>query len=118
MVQAHARELLNQKEEENSGDIYVSEPLYQATERLFAAISRLERRLPLSTAEQRLEEARRAEQLMTFAHENEALRREREELTDALEQLKHQYDGLKDTAATIHHKLGDSIKKLNQMVGE
>ncbi len=118
MVQAHARELLNQKEEENAGDIYVSEPLFQATERLLTAITRLERRLPLSTAEQRLEDNRRSEQLMAFAHENEALRKERQSMDDALEQLKHQYDGVKEAASTVHNNLGDSIKKLTQIIGD
>lgn len=117
MVQAHARELLNQKEDD-SGDVYVSASLYQATERVAAALRRLEHSLKPAPAEARAQGARRDEQLLTVAHENEILRQERETLAGALEQMQQQYEGLEDTADTIYRKLGDTIKRLTQIIGD
>lgn len=116
LYQAHARELLNQKEDD-SGDVYVGEPLYQATERVAAALRRLEHSLHVPAGE-RIEGARRGEQLIAAAHENEILRQERETLVNALDQMQQQYEGLETAAATIYRKLGDTIKRLTQIIGD
>ena len=53
---------------------------------------------------------------MFFERENEALRGERERLTEALDQLEGQYAGLHRVASAIYARLDESIKRLSQMI--
>jgi hypothetical protein len=111
MVQAHARELLNQKEAGN-GD---SHPLYAATERLIGALNRLEQGLAQVTT-QKSRDVKQHEQLVVFERENANLREERDNLDSAIGQLQNQYDDLHKVAGAIYNKLDDSIKRLTQII--
>jgi len=112
MYQAYAGELLNQKESENDSSVTapVQHPLDNATKRLVEALNRLENSLETLTPR---EEAGQAE---LFAHENNALRHERENLNSAISQLQFQYNDLHDVASTIYGKLDDSIRRLTQII--
>jgi hypothetical protein len=112
MVQAHAHELLNQKEAS-----YASDTLYSATERLMAALRRLEYNLR-AQAGQRARDLREIEQAEFFERENQVLKRERDTLNATLERLEKEYTDLQGTATTIDRKLSDSIKRLNNIIGE
>jgi uncharacterized protein YlxW (UPF0749 family) len=117
MYQAHAKELLNQKDEaQSSGMASSSHPLYTATERLVAALDRLERNMKTVTAARPPRDPRQNEQMALFQRENESLKTERENLNTAISQLQHQYDDLQQVATTIYGKLNDSIKRLNHIV--
>ena len=116
MVQAHARELLNQKESV-SGTGYMSDMLFDATERLMSAMERLEHNVRMAAAK-RVDEVRHAEQAALFEEENQSLRHERETLNATIEQLNHDYDDLQGVAGAIYNKLSDSIKRLTSIVGE
>lgn len=117
MYQAHARELLNQKDTgAEPGLLDASGPLGQATERLRAALDRLEGRV--SQALECENGAENPEQLLFFERENESLRAERDSLNAAIDELKSQYDGLHKAASTIYNKLNDSIKRLTQIIGD
>ena len=113
MVQAHASELLNQKE----GDDQSPRPIFAATERLAAALDRLERNLQ-QVAVAQARELQQHEQLVAFERENVQLQQERDNLNHAIGQLKGQYTDLHRVATTIHGKLDDSIKRLTKIVGE
>lgn len=119
MVQAHAHELLNQKDAVNddSGDVFVSQPLYDATERLLSALERLERSFKRA-ARQQPPSTEQAEQLLFFEKENESLRTERETLNTTINQLRTEYTGLHRAASTIYNKLEDSIKRLTKIIEE
>jgi uncharacterized protein YlxW (UPF0749 family) len=106
MVQAHAHELLNQKNTQNA------HPLVLATQRLMAALDRLERGLQLSEAKDA-----DTEELLVIARENDTLRAEREDLNGTISELQQQYDDLHKVAGTIYNKLDDSIKRLTQIIG-
>jgi hypothetical protein len=121
MVQAHARELLNQKESENDTNmpaqpqIQPQSPLFAATERLGLALGRLEKNLQHVTVGQ-LTNGKQREQLTFFEKENETLREDREQLNSALAQLQHQYDDLHKIASKVYGKLDDSIKRLTKII--
>ncbi len=117
MYQAHARELLNKKESGNTPEMTknAQHPIYRATERLVSALDRLEgnlRHMPATGAH----EERYAQQISIFEHENEALKGERENLNNAIAQLRYQYDDLHHVASTIYGKLNDSIKRLTHII--
>lgn len=113
MVQAHASELLNQKEGENAPP----RAIFAATERLAHALDRLERNLQqMAVAQAR--ELKQHERLLAFERENAELQQERDSLNQTIGQLKGQYDDLHKVAATIHGKLDDSIRRLTKIVGE
>jgi len=109
MVQAHAHELLNQKNEGNE------RPLVSATGRLAQALDRLERNIRQLSASQ-ARDVKQHEQLIAFERENAALKVERENLNGAIGQLEHQYSDLHKVASTIYNKLDDSIKRLTQII--
>lgn len=109
MVQAHAHELLNQKNEE------YKRPLVSATGRLAAALDRLEQGIQQVTAS-KARDVKQHEQLIFFERENAALKTERENLTKAIGQLEGQYTDLHKVAGTIYNKLDDSIKRLTQII--
>jgi uncharacterized protein YlxW (UPF0749 family) len=113
MVQAHAHELLNQKE----GAADASRPIYAATQRLATALDRLERSLQHVTTQQDRDVQQHA-LLVQFERENAELHQERNNLDQAITQLKSQYDDLHQVANTIYGKLDDSIKRLTQIVGD
>lgn len=105
MVQAHARELLNQKEIDSG---LPDHPLYAATERLIGALDRLETSLRRARVEAPYE-MRQQGQLTAFEQENRAL-------NATIAELKSQYGDLQTTASMIYTKLEDSIKRLTQIV--
>ena len=109
MVQAHAHELLNQK---NTAPAH---PLLAATERLVQALDRLETRLQQAKPAHAHEHKRR-EELVLVVRENESLRQEREDLNGAIVELQQQYDDLHQVAGAIYNKLDDSIKRLTQIL--
>lgn len=117
MVQAHAHELLNQKDA-SLREGASTRPIIRATERLAAALERLEFNLEFAMLQQ--QEQQRAtpdvNQLGLFAQENEMLRQERENLNSAISQLQNQYDDLHNVASTIYGKLNDSIRKLTHII--
>lgn len=121
MYQAHAQELLNQKESHSgdSGDLFMTQdpqhPLFLATRRLAAALDRLESNLQ-QVSVQRDRDVHQDQQLTVFERENEALKQERERLHVTVTQLQLQYDDLHHIASTIYGKLDDSIKRLSQLV--
>jgi hypothetical protein len=117
MVQAHAYELLNQKESKNAPNMADTPrpSLFVATERLLTALDRLERNLQ-NVALQPPQDSQVGEQLIFFERENESLRQERENLNQAISQLQHQYSDLHQVASTIYGKLDDSIKRLTQII--
>ncbi len=92
-----------------------SHPLYTATQRLVAALDRLESNMR-QVAAKPAADPRQAEQISLFSRENESLKTERENLNTAISQLQHQYDDLQNVATTIYGKLNDSIKRLNHIV--
>mgnify|MGYP003395914174 CR=1 FL=1 len=118
MVQAYAREVLNQKDEEKAPAlVYRSNSLFEATERLLSALDRLEHSLahqPRAGADVRTSER----QLQVSRRENAALLEEREALNIAVDQLKAQYGDLHSTASGIYNKLEDSIRRLTQIMKE
>jgi len=83
-------------------------PLMQASERLRAALDRLEQRLQHVASTQ----AAPARQLQLFEQENEALRQEKDRLNAAIAQLHDQYNDLRAVASTIYGKLEESIETL------
>jgi len=118
MVQAYAQELLNQKESENETEApYASDTLFDATQRLTAALDRLEHNVRISAAK-RADGAKPATQPGLFEQENRQLRHERESLTATLKQLQDEYDGLQHVASVIYRKLNDSIKRLTKIIGD
>lgn len=116
MYQAHAQELLNQKESVQAGFEQESpqHPLYTATKRLVGALERLESSLERVAIEPPSVQAQ--QQLAFFARENESLRAEREHLTNSVNLLQGQYNDLQQVATTLHAKLDDSIKRLSQLL--
>ncbi|MDE3059686.1 MAG: hypothetical protein KGJ06_01585 [Pseudomonadota bacterium] len=119
MVQAHAQELLNQKEAENasSGAELLQHPLYAATHRLLEALNRLEHNLQRRVGKPQ-EPPESQEQLAFFERENESLRQERENLNAAISLLKRQYSDLHHAASAIYNKLDDSIRRLTKIIEE
>jgi hypothetical protein len=122
MVQAHAYELLNQKESSDSrqgSNMSQSDhPLYAATDRLIAALDRLEDNLHYA-ADQQKSAARtleQEEQMRLFEQENQVLKSEHAKLNGAITTLKSQYSDLHQVASTIYGKLEDSIKRLTQII--
>ena len=117
MVQAHANQLLNQKESQNgsSGADSSQKPLYAATDRLASALERLERNLQHSM-NAAAADPQMAVQLDAFSQENQALREERANLDGAIVQLQDQYNDLHQVASTIYNKLDDSIRRLTQIM--
>lgn len=117
MYQAHAHQLLNQKESENDslGQEISHHPLQLATERLVVALNRLENNLHGITVTQD-RALRQEQQMMSFEQENEALRQEREQLQTAMAQLQQEYNALQGVASSMHEKLDDSIKRLSQLI--
>jgi hypothetical protein len=113
MVQAHAQQLLNQKEAEDAAQ----HPLYAATKRLVSALARLERNLQ-QQAESHERDSGQQEQLVFFERENEGLRQERENLNTAISELQSQYADLHQVASAIYGKLEDSIKRLTKIIEE
>lgn len=112
MYQAHAHELLNQKEDVQAD----SGPLAEATERLRDALDRLENRV--YEALNRQNAAEKGDEAVYFERENEALRAERDSLNLTIHELQSQYGELHRAASTIYNKLGDSIKRLTQIIGD
>lgn len=111
MVQAQAYELLNQKEL-GDGEAH---PLLAASQRLVAALERLERGSQRKNIE-RTYDAKQSERLTFFERENESLRQERKKLDHAITDLQGRYDDLQRVATAIYGKLDDSIKRLSQIV--
>jgi len=119
MVQAYAQELLNQKESQTEPEApYALDTLFAATERLTAALDRLEQNVRLSAAKEADEPPPGAGEVAFFAQENQILSRERESLTATLKQLQDEYDGLQHVASVIYRKLNDSIKRLTKIIGD
>ncbi|MDE3016352.1 MAG: hypothetical protein KGI29_05455 [Pseudomonadota bacterium] len=117
MVQAYSRQLLNQKEWGNDAqmDTDVEPPLVLATRRLVRALDRLEGTLG-NGGSGRGEQQEQQQQLAFFEKENDALKREHDNLNAAISQLKFQYDDLHQVASVIYGKLDDSIKRLTQII--
>ena len=111
MVQAHAYELLNQKEANG----VKPRRIFQASQRLTAALDRLEGNLQSVTTQQ-ARDIRQNEQIGLFERENQALKQERDKLSGAIEQLEYEYDDLQKVASAIYNKLDDSIKRLTQII--
>jgi len=109
MVQAQAQQLLNQKSEPEQ------HPLVMATERVVAALERLEQNIP-QIATQTARDVRQHEQLVMFERENVSLKADRANLTTAISQLESQYSDLHKVAGTIYNKLDDSIKRLTRII--
>ena len=109
MVQAHAHELLNQKNDSRE------HPLVTATQRLVTALEQLERKLSrVDTLAER--DVQQHEKLVFFERENESLRKERKTLDTTITQLEDQYNELHKVAGAIYNKLDDSIKRLTQII--
>lgn len=90
-------------------------PLFVATRKLVGALDRLERNLQqMSVAKDR--DALQQQQLMLFSRENEALKQEREHLNQSIMSLTSQYEDLQQVATSIHSKLDDSVKRINQII--
>lgn len=111
MVQAHADQLLNQK---NDASVPQSH-LYIATKRLRDALARLEKNLQQMTVTQD-RDVHQEKQLTAFERENETLRRDRKKLNDAVTQLQSQYGDLHQVASAIYGKLDDSIRRLTKII--
>lgn len=90
-------------------------PLYAATNRLAAALERLEANLQKSSAKP-ASDPQIQQQLDVFERENESLREERANLDGAINQLQDQYNDLHQVATTIYGKLDDSIRRLTQII--
>ena len=87
-------------------------PLYAATNRLAAALERLESNLKKAPAA----DPAAQQQLDVFERENQSLREERANLDGAIVQLQDQYNDLHQVATTIYGKLDDSIRRLTQII--
>jgi predicted nuclease with TOPRIM domain len=107
MVQAHAHELLNQKETRNA--------VYAATERVAAALNRLESLVQQENVE-RTHDSGQLEQIQKYERENSALQEECARLDGAIASLRQEYDELHQVASTIYNKLDDSIRHLTEIV--
>jgi len=92
----------------------VDHPLYAATDRLIAALDRLEGNLQQVGG--RARSAKEEEQMRAFERENHTLKAEHAKLNGAINELKSQYGELHQVASTIYGKLEDSIKRLTQIM--
>jgi hypothetical protein len=111
MVQAHAQQLHNQK---NVADEH---PLLRSTERVLAALDRLEHALDQRERQPRLA-VQHEPQLALFEQENAALRQEKDEMGRTIRAIEAQYGELQRVAGTIYNKLEDSIKRLTQILDQ
>ncbi len=82
-----------------------------------AALDRLDYNVQVRAAE-RGKTAEQHEQAAFYARENEVLKHERANLTATIEKLEHEYTDLQKTTGTIYKKLNDSIKRLNNIIGD
>lgn len=115
MVQAHAQELLNQKNAVEQKDVGSNDKLLMARDRLMNAFTHLEEKLQkIDTLAER--DVKQHKQLVSFDRENEELREERKNLFTTISELEEQYDGLHKVAGTIYNKLDDSIKRLSKII--
>lgn len=119
MFQAHAQQLLNQKESQNDhvGRDTAPDALFEATERLMGALDRLDYNVQARAAE-RAQFADQQGQVTVYARENEALKRERDGLSVTIGKLEQDYGELQKAAGTIYKKLNDSIKRLTNIIGD
>src|SRR5687768_1218665 len=101
MYQAHARQLLNQKESETDSYMQYNErPIIdRVTRRLADALDRLERNLQHVTVQQD-RSIQQEQQLMSYTRENDALRSECGKLRQHVAQLEEQYAELQKVAST------------------
>lgn len=117
MYQAHAGQLLNQKESET--DTYRQENGHQlvdkAAHRLYDALDRLERSLQHVTVQQD-RGIQQEQQLVAATRENDSLRAERDTLRQSVEHLEEQYAELQKVASTVYDKLDASIERINQII--
>lgn len=117
MYQAHAQQLLNQKESENSG--YMQEnaqySMDRASRRLQDALDRLERNLQHITVQQS-RGIQQEQQLMVVMRDNDALKSERDKLRQSVANLEEQYAELQKVASTVYDKLDASIERINQII--
>jgi FtsZ-binding cell division protein ZapB len=90
-------------------------PLIMVTRRLMSALDRLERNLQ-QVSVTRDREVQNEQKLSIFMRENESLVHERENLTQAFNQLTHQYQDLQHVAKSIHGKLDDSARRITQIL--
>lgn len=117
MYQAHAQQLLNQKEFENDSSMFDNpqNPVNKATRRLVSALDRLERNLQHVTVEQE-RSIQQEQQLMHYARENDSLKSERDKLARTIVTLEEQYAELHKVANMVHTKLDASIDRINQII--
>ena len=90
-------------------------PLYDATERLLAAVDRLDASIKHVTV-QTARDVQQQQQLQHFQRENNLLRNEQEELAASLARLQEQHEDLKRVATAIYGKLDNAILRITKIV--
>ncbi len=89
--------------------------LYNATNRLAAALERLELGLQQVTVG-RERDVQQHQHLLSYQRENEALLEEQEKMQTTIMNLQQQYEELQGVASTIYGKLDTSIERLTQIL--
>ncbi len=89
--------------------------LYNATNRLVAALERLELNLQQVTVG-RERDVQQNQHLLNYQRENQALMDEQEKLQSTISQLQNQYEELQGVAGAIYSKLDTSIERLTQIL--
>jgi hypothetical protein len=89
--------------------------LYNATNRLVAALERLELGLQQVTVG-RERDVQQHQHLLSYQRENEALLQEQERMQTTILNLQQQYEELQGVASTIYGKLDTSIERLTQIL--
>jgi hypothetical protein len=89
--------------------------LYNATNRLVAALERLELGLQQVTVG-RERDVQQHQHLLSYQRENEALLEEQEKMQTTIMNLQQQYEELQGVASTIYGKLDTSIERLTQIL--
>ena len=92
-------------------------PLYNATRRLATALDRLENNLKQVTIVMD-RDVLQEHKITAFEHENNALKKQGEQLNASITQLQCQYNDLHKAASTIYGKLNDSIRRLSLIIDE
>ena len=90
-------------------------PLYAATERLLAAVERLDASTKHVTV-QTARDVQQQQQLQFFERENNTLRAEQDALSGSLTRLQEQHEELKRVASAIYGKLDNAISRITKIV--
>lgn len=92
-----------------------SQQIYNAADRVMAALDRLESSLQQLTVGQD-RDVQQHQHLLQYQRENTALLAEQEKLQETIVGLQQQYDELQGVASNIYGKLDTSIERLSQIL--